>query len=135
MIVTELEEFEELLKQYNQCFYNRDIKSLKDMYVSDGNVIYFDNHANCDSSEIEVHLTKVQEFFSKGSIVKLNYENLVVYQFGNAACMIVTLRYSSNPKPGVRSTFLLEKYYQQWKIRHIHFSTDPNERIKDKGVV
>ncbi len=80
MIVTDLEEFEQLLKQYNQCFYNRDIKSLRDMYVSDGNVIYFDNHANCDSSATEVHLAKVQKFFFKGSIVKLNYENLVVYQ-------------------------------------------------------
>ncbi|MDJ0531741.1 MAG: hypothetical protein QNJ70_04450 [Xenococcaceae cyanobacterium MO_207.B15] len=41
-----LEEFEQLLRQYNQCFYERDIESLRNMYVSDGEVIYFDNHAN-----------------------------------------------------------------------------------------
>ena len=89
----------------------------------DGNVIYFDNHANCDPSEIEIHLTKLKEFFDNGSIVELLSENLVVYQVGDAACMVVTVRYSSNPKPGVRASFFLEKYSGQWKIRHIHFST------------
>ena len=122
-----LEEFEQLLRQYNQCFYERDIESLRNMYVPDGNVIYFDNHANCDSSNIEIHLAKVEEFFDKGSIVELLSENLTVYQFGDAACMVVTVRYSSNPQPGVRASFFLEKHLLQWKIRHIHFSTDPNE--------
>jgi ketosteroid isomerase-like protein len=127
MTTTNLEEFEKLLKQYNEYFYNRDIESLRNMYVADGHVIYFDNHANCDSSEIEVHLSKIQEFFSNGTIVELDYENLTVYQFGNAACMVVTVRYSNNPKPGVRSSFFLERHDGEWKIRHIHFSTDPNE--------
>ena len=127
MTIDKLEEFEQLLKQYNQCFYERDIESLRNMYVPDGNVIYFDNHANSDSSGIEAHLTKVKEFFDNGSIVQLLSENLAVYQFGDAACMIVTLRYSNNPKPGVRASFFLEKHLLQWKIRHIHFSTDPNE--------
>ena len=127
MKTANLEEFEQLLRQYNQCFYNRDLESLRNMYVSDGNVIYFDNHANCDSSEIETHLTKVQEFLASGTVVELNYENLVVYQFGEAACMVVTVRYSNNPQPGVRASFFLEKHLLQWKIRHIHFSSDPNE--------
>ncbi len=127
MKTSKLEEFEQLLRQYNQCFYDRDLQSLRNMYVPDGNVIYFDNHANCDSSEIEEHLTKVKEFLAKGTVVKLNHENLAVYQFGDAACMVVTVRYSNNPKPGVRASFFLEKHQQQWKIRHIHFSTDPNE--------
>ena len=122
-----LEEFEELLKQYNQCFYERDMESLRNMYVLDGDVIYFDNHANCDASEIEIHLTKVKEFFDSGSIVELLSENLTVYQYGDAACMIVKVRYSSNPQPGVRASFFLEKYQRQWKIRHIHFSNDPNK--------
>ena len=41
--------------------------------------------------------------------------------------MVITVRYSSNPQPGVRASFFLEKHSGQWKIRHIHFSTDPNE--------
>ena len=127
MIVDNLEEFEQLLNQYNQCFYNRDIEALRDIYVPDGNIIYFDNHANCDSSDLETHLTNVQEFFDNGSIVELLSENLTVYQFADAACMVVTVRYISNPQPGVRASFFLEKHQRQWKIRHIHFSTDPNE--------
>lgn len=127
MTTANLEEFEQLLRQYNRCFYNRDIESLRNMYVADGNIVYFDNHANCDSSEIEIHLTKVKEFFANGTIVELNFENLAVYQFGDAACMVVTVRYSSNPRPGIRASFFLEKHFGQWKIRHIHFSTDPNE--------
>ncbi len=121
------EEFEQLLRRYNQCFYDRDIAALRDMYVADGNVIYFDNHAKCDSSEIEAHLIKVKEFFDTGSIVELLSENLTVYQFGDAACMVVKIRYSNNPQPSVRASFFLEKHSRQWKIRHIHFSNDPNE--------
>ena len=116
MTIDNLEEFEHLLKQYNQCFYERDIESLRNMYVPDGNVIYFDNHANCDSSEIEVHLSKVKEFFDNGSIVELLSENLAVYQVGDAACMVVTVRYSSNPQPGVRASFFMERRSGQWKI-------------------
>ena len=116
MTIDNLEEFEHLLKQYNQCFYERDIESLRNMYVPDGNVIYFDNHANCDSSEIEVHLTKVKEFFDNSSIVELLSENLAVFQVGDAACMVVTVRYSSNPQPGVRASFFMERRSGQWKI-------------------
>lgn len=53
MTTANLEEFEQLLKQYNQCFYARDIESLRKMYVADGQVIYFDNDADCDSSQMK----------------------------------------------------------------------------------
>ncbi len=76
---------------------------------------------------LETHLTKVKKFFDSGTIVELLSENLAVCQFGDAACMVVTVRYSDNPQPGVRASFFLEKHLLQWKIRHIHFSTNPNE--------
>lgn len=122
-----LKDFVQLLKQYNQCFYDRDIESLRNMYTADGDVIYFDNHADCDSADIEIPLAKVKDFFASGTIVELLTENLRVYQFGYAACLITTVRYSSNPQPAVRASFFLEKHLLQWKIRHIYFPTDPNE--------
>ena len=127
MKVNNLEEFEQLLELYNQCFYERDIDSLRNLYVPDGDIIYFDNHADCDSANIDIHLAKIKEFFANGTIVELLSENLTVYQVGNAACMIVIVRYSNNSHPGIRASFFLEKHLLQWKIRHIHFSTNPNE--------
>ena len=32
-MIDNLEEFEQLLKQYNQCFYERDMESLRNMFL------------------------------------------------------------------------------------------------------
>ena len=50
-----------------------------------------------------------------------------VYSFGDYACMTLTLRYSTNPKPGVRTIMVFEKEFGKWKVRHVHHSNDPNE--------
>ncbi|MGR3275800.1 nuclear transport factor 2 family protein [Acaryochloris marina NIES-2412] len=60
-------------------------------------------------------------------MVELSTEGIHVFQTQDAACVIAKVRYSNQPQPGVRSTFFLERDQQDWKIRHIHFSTDPNE--------
>ena len=127
MALSHLEGFEQFLQRYNQCFYDRNLVSLKNLYVDDGKVTYFDHHQGCDSTDLDHHLQQISRFFSTGTIVELLTEGMHVFQTGDAACLITKVRYSNQPRPGVRSTFFLERVQQDWKIRHIHFSTDPNE--------
>lgn len=123
----ELEQFQKLLDEYNDCFYKRDLDRLKSLYVPDGDVIFFDNHKDCDSKTLEDHLLKVSKFFDTGKIEELLSEDMAVYQHGDSACLLIKYRYPSKPTPGVRSTFYLENHDDGWKIRHIHYSFDPNE--------
>ncbi|QUY42501.1 nuclear transport factor 2 family protein [Acaryochloris marina] len=124
---TNLEEFEQFLQRYNQCFCDRNLAALRNLYVDDGKITYFDNHAGCDSTDLDHHLQQIHQFFLTGTIVELSIEGMHVFQTQDAACVIAKVRYSNQPQPGVRSTFFLERDQQDWKIRHIHFSTDPNE--------
>lgn len=123
----EIEALVDLVDRYNNCFYDRDIEALREMYVSDGEVIFFDNHASCDTDSLAEHLESVAKFFSSGEIVELTKENIRIHRFDKSACITLTLRYSNNPKPGIRTTLVCEMESGQWKIRHVHHSRDPNE--------
>ncbi len=129
MLLTEEQKqlFKVLLDKYHQCFYTKDIDALRAMYVTDEALVYFDNHADCDSRTLADHLQKVSHFFDTGSIVRLDYEKIVVYEYTDSAVLLTTVRYSSQPNPGVRASFVFEKHQDEWKIRHIHYSSDPNE--------
>lgn len=123
----EVQEFEELLARYNSAFCDRDLAALRTLYVPDEEVPYFDNHADCDSVDLETHLQKVATFFETGDIVPLLVENVRAFVHGVAACVVATFRYSADPVPGVRASFFLERHGTAWRIRHVHFSEDPNE--------
>lgn len=127
MPLSNSEEFERFLQQYNQCFYDRNLAALHDMDIDDGKITYFDNHEGCDATDLDHHLQHVRQFFTTGTIVVLCTEGMHVFQTGDAACLIAKVRYRNQPQPGVRSTLFLEREQQDWKIRPIHFSTDPNE--------
>ena len=122
-----IQELEEVLARYNRAFYDRDLAALRALYVPDVEVSYFDNHANGDSTDLETHLKKVETFFETGDIVPLLVENVRAFVHGDAACVVATVRYSTAPVPGVRASFFLEHHATGWRIRHIHFSQDPNE--------
>ena len=122
-----IQEFEELLARYNKAFCDRDLAALRALYVPDVEVPYFDNHADCDSTGLETHLEKVAMFFETGDIVPLLVENIRAFAHGDAACVVATVRYSTAPVPGVRASFFLERHATAWRIRHVHFSQDPNE--------
>ena len=122
-----LDKFKALLDQYNACFYQKDLEALKRMYWSGGDLVYFDNHAQCDSDDLAGHIEKVGHFFQSGKIEKLQCEVLRVFETGSAACVIARYIYPRHPEPSVRTTFYLEKENNQLKIRHIHFSFNPNE--------
>ena len=122
-----MQEFEELLERYNRAFHDRDLAALRALYVPDVEVPYFDNHAGCDSTDLETHLEKVATFLETGNLMPLLVENVRAFVHGDAACVVATIRYSAEPMPGVRASFFLERHATAWRIRHIHFSQDPNE--------
>lgn len=124
----EIKKFQIFLDEYNDCFYRRDIERLKNLYTSDGDIVFFDNHENCDSQDLDDHLLKISKFFESGKIEEILLEDMVIYQHGDSACILMKCRYSSKPKPCVRTTLYLEKHDSVWKIRHIHYSFDPNEQ-------
>lgn len=123
----QLREFEELPARYNRAFYDRDLAALRALYVPDVEVPYFDNHADCDSTDLETHLEKVATFLETGDVLPLLVENVRAFVHGDAACVVAAIRYSAEPVPGVRASFFLERHATAWRIRHIHFSQDPNE--------
>ena len=128
MCVEELKFAKEVFDAYNQCFMDRDLEALRKLYVDDGSFIYFDNHANCDSYTLEEHLAKVSEFFQTGSIVDLDTEVLGCIIQRESAMIAAKVRYKrENPGPGVRVSVFLELDGEKWKIRHLHYSANPNE--------
>jgi ketosteroid isomerase-like protein len=122
-----LRPFKTFIDEYDQSFYVRNIEKFRSLHVSDGNVVFFDNHANCDSSNYSDHEAKVGNFFNNGEIVSLIRENVRVFVKGDMACITAVLRYSTKPYPGVRTTYVMERDHGEWKIRHMHYSFDPNE--------
>ena len=121
--------FKSFMDEYDQSFYIRNIDKFRSLHVSDNGVVFFDNHANCDSDTYEDHEAKVANFFKNGEIGNLIRENVRVFVTGDMACITAMLRYSSKPHPGVRTTYVLERDSGAWKIRHMHHSFDPNEVI------
>ena len=125
--------FQDLLEAYHRCFLEKDLQALCALYASDGELVYFDNHAACDSVALQDHLRNVGTFFlqgkttESGEVEPLLMADLAVFADASAAVMTLIMRYSSAPRPGVRSTFVLQREDSAWRIRHVHFSFDPNE--------
>ncbi|GIT92135.1 hypothetical protein JANAI62_25930 [Jannaschia pagri] len=121
------------LDHYNQCFYDRDLEALRALYLSDDGLVFWDNHAGCDSTSLEDHVAKVSTFFAtgktteSGTIEPLLIEDLRARRRGDVAVLTSILRYRSAPRPGVRSTFVLGREGLAWRIMHVHHSFDPNE--------
>ena len=123
--------FMSFMDEYDKSFYTRNIEKFRSLHVSDKGVVFFDNHANCDSNTYEDHEAKVANFFEKGEVGGLIRENVRVFVTGDMACITAMLRYSSKPHPGVRTTYVLEWENGAWKVRHMHHSFDPNENVCD----
>lgn len=59
MDTPQITEFEQFLLRYNQCFYDRNLVALRNLYIEDGNITYFDNHSGGDSTDLDHHLQQV----------------------------------------------------------------------------
>lgn len=118
---------ERLVDAYNKSFATKDIKALRRLYVESGPFTYFDNHANCDSTDLDDHLKKVDAFFQSGNdIPGLDTEILSVNANGNVACITAKTRYRGKSElPQVRLTLVAECIGDEWKIRHLHYSNQP----------
>ncbi len=126
--------FKDFLNAYNECFYKKDLASLKEFYDTNDNIlIYFDNHKNNDTYSLEEHLKLISDFFNNGKLTEVGeaepliIENFNVFHKGEAACLCFLSRYKSFPVPAVRSTLYLECTDGTWKIMHAHFSFEPEK--------
>ncbi|MGH1483286.1 MAG: nuclear transport factor 2 family protein [Geminicoccales bacterium] len=124
----------DFLESYNRCFYERDLKALREHYVDGSNFVFWDNHPNCDSTSLKDHLIKIERFFvngkdsESGDIEPLIVDNPRIVICKNTALLTAMLRYASRPEPGVRSTFFLVYDTGRWKAAHIHHSFAPSEQ-------
>jgi ketosteroid isomerase-like protein len=122
------------IKAYNESWYSKDIEKVKSFY-SDVNdeLVYFDNHKNNDTYSVDEHLKLLSEFFrhgkntESGQVEELLMENINCFQSDNSACVCFYGRYKSFPKPAIRSTLYLEKNDNEWKIKHAHYSFEPEK--------
>jgi ketosteroid isomerase-like protein len=118
-----------LFDRYNMRFYDRDIAGLRSLYVDDdGGLVYFDNHPDSDSVGLDDHLSKVSAFLAGGEIVPLETEVLAASVHGDAGCLVARVRYRGLQGPSVRTSMFAERNGGgEWRIRHLHFSADPND--------
>lgn len=126
--------FIDFLNSYNECFYCKDIEKLKRFYDSKNNIlIYFDNHKNNDTYDLEQHLNLLVDFFNNGKITEsgdvepLIIEDLNIFHKEKTACVCFISKYKSFPDPAVRSTLYLERLEGEWKIIHAHYSFQPDK--------
>lgn len=115
-----LRPFISVLDEYEQSFTERSVEKFRSLHVGDEGVVFFDNHASCDSQSYGEYEAKIAQFFEGADIGKLIRDNVRVFSTGDMVCITAMLRYSSKPFPGVRTTIVLERSNKSWKIRHIH---------------
>lgn len=123
----------DFLNSYNECFYEKDIEKLKRFYDWENDrLIYFDNHKNNDTYNLEQHLNLLSDFFKNGKktesggVEPLIIENLNIFHKEKSACLCYIARYKSFPDPAVRCTLYLECMNNEWKIIHVHCSFQPD---------
>lgn len=126
--------FINFLNSYNECFYRKDIEKLKRFYDYQNNIlIYFDNHKNNDTNDLEQHINLLSDFFKNGKTTEsgdvepIIIENLNVFQKEKTACLCFISKYESFPDPAVRCTLYLECLQNEWKIIHAHYSFKPDK--------
>lgn len=122
------------IKSYNGSWYTKDIEKIRPFYSDENDeLVYFDNHKNNDTSSVDEHLKLVSDFFLKGKktesgeVEEILMENIVCFETDNSACVCFYSRYKSFPKPAIRSTLYLEKNNKVWKIKHAHYSFEPDK--------
>lgn len=122
------------VKSYNESWYTRDVNKIIPFYSDQNNeLIYFDNHKNNDTYSVDNHLRLISDFFlngkktESGEIEEIQMENIICFETKYSACICFYSRYKSFPRPAIRSTLYLEKTNKSWKIKHAHYSFEPDK--------
>lgn len=122
------------LNDYNESFLSKDLEKVRNFYSDENNeLIYFDNHKNNDTYTVDDHIKLLSDFFSNGKktesgqVEEIIMENIHCFQSENSACICFYSRYKSFPNPAIRSTLYLEKSGASWKIKHAHYSFEPEK--------
>lgn len=121
------------IKSYNESWYTKDIGKIRPFYSDENDeLVYFDNHKNNDTYSVDAHLKLLSKLFANGKntesgkIEDVKMENIICFESENTACVCFYARYKSFPKSAVRSTLYLEKNNNAWKIKHAHYSFEPD---------
>lgn len=117
----------DLLEAYHQCFYDRDLGRLADLYTAGAGFVYFDNHPDSDAVDLPGHLAAVERFLTAGPPAPLDVQVRTSHVIGDAGYLAARLRYTDRDHPAVRLTLVAERTDRQWRIVHLHYSNDPND--------
>ncbi|MGI9273576.1 MAG: YybH family protein [Endozoicomonas sp.] len=115
--------FRQLLKQYDSFIQNKDVSGIMSLFVEDDEPVSFGLHVNLDDREsLQKRFT---EYFNSTEPFVAEYDDPIVYQFGEAACLCIMLRADGAVAPLIRTTVFLENHAGKWLIRHQHLSKSP----------
>ncbi len=122
--------FLEILKHFEISSKEKDVGSMMSHFVPEEDIVSFGKRANTMSrSALKQHMT---DYFQKNEAGNPDFKDIVVYQFGEAACMCLIMGQNKPNQPDIRVTLFLENHEGQWLIRHRHHSPLPNNENSDQ---
>lgn len=114
--------FLQILKDFEVYSKEKDVSSMIGRFVPDEDIISFGRLANkFDKTGLRDHIT---EYFAHNDAFIPDYRKVVVYQYGETACLCALAKGKDSPAE-IRITLFLENHEGQWLIRHRHHSTLP----------
>ena len=116
--------FLKLLQDFETYSKNKDVKGMMSRFVSDDDIISFGRLGNkYEKPELKAH---IENYFNHNEGDKPEYKKVVVYQYGEAACLCAVIDGKKKNRPDVRISLYLENHEGQWLIRHRHHSVSPD---------
>ena len=115
--------FLQILKDFEIYSEDKDVDSMMRRFVPDEDILSFGRLANkFDKAELKQHIT---DYFKHHDGRPSEYKKVVVYQFGEAACLCALAKAHEEGLSDLRITLFLENHEGQWFIRHRHYSYSP----------
>ena len=115
--------FLHLMKQYDSFIMNKDVNGIMSLFVEDAETHSFGLHVNVDGRD--ALRQRFTDYFNSDQPFEADKSEPVVYQFGEAACLCVTLKVKGEKAADVRISVFLENHAGRWLIRHQHISKSP----------
>lgn len=114
--------FLQILKDFEIYSQEKDINGMINRFAPDNDILSFGRFANkYDKPELKDHIS---DYFQHHSPYPSDYKKVVVYQYGEAACLCALVK-GIYQQPDIRITLFLENHEGRWLIRHRHHSLSP----------